>query len=596
MLLTELVDYTYRLNLPPPLYTEAPVRYIIELDESGRLLNPHPTDTVDHTSPQTKRGQRRFVPQVVRSVGIKPLLLVDKADYTLGLGSPDSKPARVAEAHRQYVALVERCFKATGEATVGAVLAFLGSDPVAQLELEDTFDYSALITFRIDGVFPIELPSVQAFWAMENDPEARATAGGGQATVMQCLVCGQERPVLERLQGKIKGIPGGQMAGTSIISANAEAFESYGLKASLIAPTCASCGERFTKGANELIAGQESHIVLGNAVFIFWTQEPTSFSFRSFISDPKPEQVRELINSVRTGKGMQEPDRQAFYASALSASGGRAVVRDWIDTTVGEVQRQLTRWFAAQEIVDAYGEEAGPLGLYALAAATVRDLRTDLTPPTPRALLHAAMTGTPLPSDLLYQAVRRNRAEQSVTRQRAALIKLVLFSRQLIKEGSMVELDRSKKDAAYLCGRLLAVLERAQRLAVPGIKATIVDRFYGTASSAPASVFGRLLRGVQANLSKLERDMPGAYNNLQRQLEEIQHGLSNFPRTLTLQQQGLFALGYYHQRADDRSQAREAKERRTGAGVASASSATDAEDTTIHVDTDSQEQEETPND
>ncbi len=128
----------------------------------------------------------------------------------------------------------------------------------------------------------------------------------------------------------------------------------------------------------------------------------------------------------------------------------------------------------------------------------------------------------------------------------------------------MVDVDRGNTNAAYLCGRLLAVLERAQRLAVPGIKATIVDRFYGTASSAPASVFGRLLRGAQPNLSKLERDMPGAYYNLQRQLEDVQHGLSSFPRTLTLQDQGLFALGYYHQRADDRAQAHDVKERKAG--------------------------------
>ncbi|MDY6893488.1 MAG: type I-C CRISPR-associated protein Cas8c/Csd1, partial [Chloroflexota bacterium] len=105
------------------------------------------------------------------------------------------------------------------------------------------------------------------------------------------------------------------------------------------------------------------------------------------------------------------------------------------------------------------------------------------------------------------------------------------------------------------CGRLLAVLESIQEEAAKPrkINSTIVDRFYGTASSAPASVFGHLLRGVQAHLGKLRKEKYGSYIALEKRLEEVQSGLSNFPKTLTMEQQGLFALGYYHQRAADRA-------------------------------------------
>lgn len=561
MLLQRLKEYAdERLKLPPRLYSETSVRYIIELDGTGRLLNPQPTDTADPASPRTRRGQRRLAPQIQRTAAIRPLLLADNAEYTLGLAREDSKPARVADCHRAYLALVDRCAEKTGDPAVEAVRRFLHADPLAQLRLPDDFDPSATLTFRVDGVFPIDLPAVQAFWAAEHDPAAE---------VMQCLMCGQERPVLERLQAKIKGIPGGQTSGTAIISANAEAFESYGLRASLIAPTCASCGERFTKAANELLADEASRIRLNKAAFIFWTREVVDFSFRDFLDNPQPEQVHKLLASVRTGQRMPEVDDTAFYATVLSGSGGRAVVRDWIDTTVGEAKRHLATWFQRQAIVGPYGEAPVPFGLYALAGAMVRDLN-EVAPPVPRALLHAALTGTPLPFDLLYQAVRRNRAEQGVTRQRAALIKLVWLSQQPnAKEDSMVQLDPDNLNPAYRCGRLLAVLEEVQRLAVPGAKATIVDRFFGTASSAPASVFGRLLRGAQPHLAKLERDRPNAYYALQRRLEDIQAGLSSFPRILTLEEQGLFALGYYHQRAYDRAQAREASERRK-AGLAPA--------------------------
>lgn len=126
----------------------------------------------------------------------------------------------------------------------------------------------------------------------------------------------------------------------------------------------------------------------------------------------------------------------------------------------------------------------------------------------------------------------------------------------------MIKLDPDHPNPAYHCGRLLAVLDEVQRLAIPGINDTVVDRFYGTASSAPLSVFPRLLKGVRPHLAKLERDHPRAYGALDRRLGEIQGRLSSFPRILTLEEQGLFALGFYHQRAFDRQQAREASERR----------------------------------
>lgn len=316
---------------------------------------------------------------------------------------------------------------------------------------------------------------------------------------------------------------------------------------------------------------------------MFWTREPTGdFDFHGFLTDPKPEEVRLLLESVRTGKVAPGIDEDRFYATVLSGSGGRAVVRDWIDTTVVDVKVHLAGWFGRQAIIGPWGEAPEPIGLYALAASTVRDPRTKLAPPTPRALLRAALAGTPVPSGLLFQAVRRNRAEQTVTRPRASLIKLVLISMiSDMKEDSMIGLDPDSPYPAYHCGRLLAVLEQVQRLAVPGIKATVVDRFFGTASSAPASVFGRLLRGAQPHLGKLERDRPGAYGALQKRLEEVLTHLEGFPKTLNLEAQGLFALGYYHERADNRAHALAAKARGDHSGVALAEDA-DPAPTTVN--------------
>jgi CRISPR-associated protein Csd1 len=480
----------------------------------------------------------------------------------------------VIQEHQAYLQQLQRCAAATNESAVQAVVMFLGSAPLSSLDLPSDFDRGAMVTFRVDGTFVVDLPKVQDFWAMENDPQHAAQPAGA----MQCVVCGQVRPVLSRLQGKVKGIPGGQMSGTSIIGMNEPAFESYGLTASLNAPTCATCGERFTKAINALIGSDSNQIRLGDAVFVFWTCQALPFDIRSFLVEPDPADVQRLLSSVWDTRSPRSIDSSRFHGIALSASGGRAVVRDWIDTTVPEVENNIVRWFRRQRILDPSGGEGRPLSLYALAGATTRELR-EVPPPTFRALLRSALTGQPLPPGLLFQAVRRNRAEQRVTQQRAALIKLALLDQEPYRreEQYMVGLDLDNPSPAYRCGRLLAVLEQVQRLAIPGANTTIVDRFFGTASSAPASVFGRLIRGAQPHLAKLERDNRPAWIALQRRLEDILAGVQGYPRTLTLTEQGLFALGYYHQRAFDRQQARQASGR-GNAELASAASDVTAED------------------
>ena len=119
----------------------------------------------------------------------------------------------------------------------------------------------------------------------------------------------------------------------------------------------------------------------------------------------------------------------------------------------------------------------------------------------------------------------------------------------------MEQLDLTNQEPAYLCGRLLRVIESIQYEAQGKTNTTVVGRFYGSASSAPASVFGILLQRAQANLEKLRKDKEKekAYNSLQAKITNITYpNLKSFPKTLNLEQQGLFALGYYHQRAKDK--------------------------------------------
>ncbi|HLW00257.1 MAG TPA: type I-C CRISPR-associated protein Cas8c/Csd1 [Ktedonobacterales bacterium] len=544
MLLQRLSEYADQLDLPPAMYQSVAIRYVIMLDRAGRYLN-----IVDRASQKQKSGVERLAPDCKRSSAIKPKLLADNAEYVLGIGRPTGDAARVSAQHAAFVELVRNCATVTGEPAVEAVARFLAELAPQHLNLPDDFDPGARMTFEVDGSYPIDLPRVCSYWA------SAAAATSDEDPLMQCLVCGQVRPAVERLPILIKGIPGGQPMGMTLISANEEAFLSYGLKASLIAPTCEDCGQRFGNALNALLQREDTHLKVPPVVYIFWAREPMEFSLVSMFSQAKPDEVRQFLQAPWHSKPeAAHLDTVPFYAAALSASGARIAIRDWIETTLGETRRHLERYFALQQLVGS-DDQTRWFPLWRLTKATInsRAKGEEPAPQVVEALLHLALKGGPLPDWLLYQVIRRIRAEKEVYPARAALIKMVLLSQQSDFEGEddMAELDLSNRDPAYLCGRLLAELENIQEAALGNVNQSIVDRYYGTASSAPALVFGRLLEGAQKHLAKLHRDKPGAYFSLDERLREILSGIdgnTGFPKTLTLRNQGLFALGYYHER------------------------------------------------
>jgi CRISPR-associated protein Csd1 len=152
--------------------------------------------------------------------------------------------------------------------------------------------------------------------------------------------------------------------------------------------------------------------------------------------------------------------------------------------------------------------------------------------------------GAKLPRLILAAAVQRNRAEQRVTPERAALLQL-FFTSHRMKEVPQMSLDTESKDAPYRLGRLLSAYEQLQRRAQGGnLNRTLVDRYFGAASTRPGTVFPQLVRLSQNHLSKL-----GAGGSFyQGVIAGIVDGIASFPAMLTLEEQGQFALGYYHQR------------------------------------------------
>ena len=550
MLLNRLAEYEQnRPDEQPVMYIFRPVKWLIDLDEGGKYMGITPL--TDGKGGKNDRGKLMNLPHVMKTAGIKAKLLSDSGEYVLGISDTEDRQERGRECHKAFINLLEDCVKKSREKTVHAIVSFFKQGSLPQNEIEEKeIKAKDEITFRVAGVFPFELTVIQDYWANKCAEEVESKG--------QCIVCGRYGPVLKRIPHKIKRIPNGQSAGNSIISANADPFESYGLKNSLIAPTCLKCAEDFSRGLNHLLDDKDSHIRVGPSAYVFWTKEESDFTIGNYFQSPDPAQVRALIRSVKTAQtGNLDLDAADFFAASLSASGSRVVVRDYLETTIFHVKEKLAQWFKLQKIVNTNGLDADPIALYPLAASLYRDPNKDMSPHVLPAMVGSALHGNPMPKWLLALAVRRNVADQKITRPRAALIKMVLFSNNIhnkLEVDKMVEQDISTENQAYHLGRLMAVLDSIQREAQRGIKSTITDRFYGSASTAPASVFGRLLSGSKAHMAKIRKDRKWLYNIFEERLEEVCGRITSFPPILKLNDQGMFALGYYHRKADDRKE------------------------------------------
>ena len=566
MFLERLAEYADSIDTPPPMYQKKLVKYVVPLDGNGDYRKIVALNNGD--------GLQMNVP-VIRRNGVLPCLLADNAAYVLGIDPKNAKKAQ--EAHQAFKELTRQC--AAEVPIVQAVVSFLDNLPSIDILFGDLgiaekdFDYLGRIVFEVDDVSLIDLPEIQQFWAKINTSQDENKA--------ECLVCREMRTPVEKLSTTIGGIPGGQAAGVSLISAYEPAFWSYGLSTSLNSPMCEECATKCTNALNSLIETKNTRLYVltklkkkggenteekfanlytGSSIYLFWSKHAEDASdFNRIISEAQPEDVAALFSSHWRGKQQEIEDTSAFYAATISARSGRIILRDWVETTIDSARDNLQRYFHLQGIMTSSGERWFPL--WHLALATVRE--GDPQPIVGTSLIRCALRGEALPLALLPIVLSRVYAGTKVgdkriycTTPQAALIKMILLSQSDIswigastntkeRHQLMKEVDKSCNDTAYLLGRLFATLEYLQYAALGDTNATIADKHLKTASTSPASAFPSLMQKADAHLSELRKNKGGLYRYISDEITEIMQQLKvhEFPYTLTMQEQGQFIIG-----------------------------------------------------
>lgn len=573
-----------------PDFELKPVAYLVRVGRDGRLLGIE--STAGEPAPDESRKKARARPKTFpvprepgRTSGDRAFFLFDKAEYALGLDPAGQRPAkRLAVRFGLFRDRVRECLEASGDEATGAVLTLLDDLAAGRQQAALPPDCASNDLFAF--VFDTEERLVTDRHAVRRYWKGLRSGDAGGPTV-RCLVTGGVGPPADK-HSILKFVPGAVSSGVPLVSFNSRAFESYGWSSNENATVSRDAAEAYATALQRLLhpsppdplrpgetLPRRNLRLAADTAVCYWAAETGADSFVSIFADlleANPEQVGELYRSIFSGRDPGLTDPSAFYALTLSGSQGRVIVRGWFESTVAEVARHVAQHFADLAIVrntpKPKNRELPPqLPLRVLLHCLAVQGKSENVPPALAGqLVEAALRGTPYPFSILQRAVERARAEIGKTEwsdlerrdARAALIKAVLNRRHRRAATSFKEvrtdMDPTNTQPGYLLGRLMAVIERLQQVALGDLNASVTDRYFSAASAAPRAAFIRLHKGARNHARKAKDDDAKAKTAhwLERLLDELNSHFDpaqgGYPPHLSLEQQGLFILGYHQQR------------------------------------------------
>ncbi len=579
MIIQSLHEHYERLSKDPKSgipslgYSKAKVAFVFNISLSGELLDIFPLYEIKG---KNKVARDILVPeQVKRTSGVKSNFLCDNSSYVLGVDKDNKQ--RTKECFIVFKELHNKILIGVADEGAKAVLAFLNSrepgqssEKVVQDNMEHLLE-GGNIVFKLDkhGGYIHERLPVKKAW--KNYQEKI----NDDAYVNQCLVSG-EVGTIAQLHPSIKGVAGAQSSGASIVSFNSKAYESYGKKQSYNAPVSTDVAFAYTTALNHLLSNQKNRLRIGDATTVFWAEREQEENLIAAFFDPPEEpkkqngvqidasvqKVRDILMHLREGKKPVNADideKTHFCILGLAPNAARISIRYYYQGEFGTLMKNVGLHYADMSIVlpKNYRYPFPPVWLILKETAT--EGKTENIPPIlGGALMRTILSGGAYPQSLYAVILSRIRADRTVNPVRAGIIKACLLRQSRIygqkeKEGMIkMSLNEDNTSSGYLLGRLFALLEIAQQdSADKKLNTTIVDRFYGTASTTPAAVFPMLIKLSKHHLKKIKSTKPGLGYALDKKMQGIVNSLDDtqgLPRYLNLDEQGLFVLGYYQQK------------------------------------------------
>ncbi|MFH1024928.1 MAG: type I-C CRISPR-associated protein Cas8c/Csd1 [Planctomycetota bacterium] len=562
MILQALKEYYDRKPPAPEGWLWKEIPFLAVIDNQGRFVCFQ--DTREGEGRQ-KRAKSFLVPSLgeKKGNGIKANLFWENIEYMFGIPVPtkakeNPDPDRVK---MQAKAFRDRIEGLRGSSiSLDAARKFVKQNHADRVRKDSLWETvlatNQTILLSLQGVGPVTDDSIvrDSVKSVEETKNAIGT----------CLVTGR-REEIARLEPPIKGVRGNDgKVERALVSFNIDSFNSFGKSKNYNSPIGKSTVSAYAAALNHLFSrDSKQRMQVGDASTVFWAAKSEDVGFETdfsafFGESPKDDPdrgtrvVEGLFSAVKTGAYADDRSDRRFYVLGLAPNASRIAVRFWIVNTIAAMAGRIAQHFEGLRI--AHGpKERETLSLFRLLVSTAVQGKAENIPPNLGGdTMRAILEGLPYPQTLLQGAIRRIRAEREVTYPRAALIKACLnrssrYRNPNGKEELSVALDETNANVGYRLGRLFATLEKIQSESHPGINATIRDKFYSAASSSPVTVFGNLMRLKNHHLNKL--DHPGRKIFFEKLMGEIMSAVdaNGFPAHLRLDDQGRFAIGYYHQ-------------------------------------------------
>lgn len=520
--------------------------FLIVIDEQGHFVRIE--DTREDINGKRKKGKTYLVPKAVkRTRGAIANWLYDSVDYVTGLPCEGKE----RDIDKKNALFLEHLHQLNDCLIIRPVIEFINNrEQVLRIKEDEAWkelhDTSPFVSFQLvnDDMPIFDNKEVRDRYNLLNNNNSE------QSEKHFCLISGRKN-VISRIHPPIKGVRDVNTTGGSIVCFNNDAESSFGKSQGNNAPISEDVAFKYTTALNLLLSGESKQkMQIGDATTVFWSSKDSSLenAFRDFFDDRNidnpdghVETVERLLSSVQTGTYTQDNEVTKFYVLGLSPNSARISIRFWQVGTIAEMERRFADWFS--ELMISHGpNQKDHLSLFSLlrSIAPQNDSK-NISPNLSGEIMRSILSGGHYPETLLLAAHVRIRANRDVSYPLAKLIKAFLIRNR--RRQITMSLDKSCDSIGYRLGRLFAALERIQTDANPGINATIRDRYYASASATPSAVFGVLLRLKNYHLAKLSKT--GFYETL---LGEIIENIKSFPAHLSMEEQGMFAIGYYHQR------------------------------------------------
>ena len=432
------------------------------------------------------------------------------------------------------------------------------------------------ISFMIDDKFIIDDKRCIEWWKdyrnKDNDNRCKKKNGNKESTML-CYLTGQ-KTVPCRTHPPIKNSKiisiGGQSTGTSLVCFDKDSFCSYGLKKGENACYSEMAAKKYQAGLNDVIS---NGVQIGSTIVCHWYKEEIKdeedpFSFLTGLDSDEAKEltavktINEILKSIYSEK-TQNVINNRYYSIIISATGARIMLREWLEDDYSSMVVNINKWFEDFSIVSPDGNGKRYPGIYKVVYSLVDENKKEKKESKDKLItyfvgsfLKCALKNQRIPEDALAKAVYRFKSDMfsednKFNAARMGLIKAYHNRKNYLSGGDNlnkiidVELNPDFDSNAYQLGRLMAVLASLQRKALGDVGAGVIERYYSAASTTPKQVFGGLTKLSQFHLSKLEKGLAFWYEGI---ISEIWSKItSEIPSVLTLEEQSLFAMGYYQQ-------------------------------------------------